>query len=152
MKRRMFLPAVAACSSIILVYAPAANSQQEGAAQKLQNFSQVLNLSPQQKNQLAPILEAEAPKVQAIKGNQSLSGKEKVKQLKSVHEQTDPLVKSILNPTQYQQWQTIRKDELEQIKKGEASHTGGFAVLSPVRQPLEQNCLARELRRFMCSW
>ena len=41
-----------------------------------------------------------------------------MKQLKSVHDQTDPLVKSILNPTQYKQWQTIRKDELDQIKKG----------------------------------
>ena len=120
MKHRVLLSAaLAVCSCIFFVYVPAAKAQQEGgAAQKLEKLSQVLNLSPQQKSQLAPIVEAEAPKVQAIKGNPSLSGKEKVKQLKSVHEQTDPLVKTILNPTQYQQWQTIRKDELDQIKKG----------------------------------
>jgi hypothetical protein len=111
--------AVSLCLFLILVLVPAAKSQQEGAAaQKLQNLSQVLNLSPQQKSQLAPIVEAEAPKIQAIKNNPSLSGKEKVKEMKSVHEQTDPLVKSILNPTQYQQWQTIRKDELDQMKRG----------------------------------
>jgi hypothetical protein len=120
MKHRVLLSAAFAfCSCVFLVFAPAAKSQQQGAAaQKLQHLSQVLNLSPQQKSQLAPILEAEAPKVQAIKSNPSLSGKEKMKQLESVHGQTDPLVKSILNPTQYKQWQTIRKDEIEKMKKG----------------------------------
>lgn len=120
MKHRVLLSAaLAVCSCVFLVFVPTAKSQQPGAAaQKLQNLSQVLSLSPQQKSQLAPILEAEAPKLQAIKDNPSLSGKEKMKQLKSVHDQTDPLVKSILNPTQYKQWQTIRKDEIEQMKKG----------------------------------
>jgi predicted glycosyltransferase len=120
MKHRVLLSAaLAVCSCILLVFVPTANSQeQSAAAQKLQNLSQVLNLSPQQKSQLAPILEAEAPKVQAIKENPSLSGREKMKQLKAVHEQTDPLVKSILNPTQYEQWQTIRKEEIEAMKKG----------------------------------
>ena len=120
MKRRV-LPAtaLAVCTCVFLVFVPSAKSQQQAAAaQKLQNLSQVLNLSPQQKSQLAPIIEAEAPKVQAIKDNPSLSGKEKIKQLKSVHDQTDPLVKSILSPTQYKQWETIRKDEIEQMKKG----------------------------------
>lgn len=120
-KQRIFLSAaLALCSCLLFVFVPTARSQgpSPAAAQKLQNLSQVLNLSPQQKSQLTPILEAEAPKVETIKNNPSLSGKDKVKQLKSVHDQADPLVKSILNPTQYKQWQTIRKDELDQIKKG----------------------------------
>jgi hypothetical protein len=98
----------------LLVLVPAASSQ--GPAEKLQRLSQVLALTPQQKSQLAPIIEAEAPKVEAIKQDPNLSGKEKMKQLKAVHAQTDPLVKSILSPTQYQQWEQIRKDELEQMK------------------------------------
>lgn len=120
MKNRVLLAvAMAVCWCVVVVFVPAAQSQEQGAAaQKLQNLSQVLNLSPQQKSQLAPIVEAEAPKVQAIKNNPALSGKEKMKQLKSVHDQTDPLVKSILNPTQYKQWETIRKDEIEQMKSG----------------------------------
>jgi hypothetical protein len=93
-------------------------SQEQGAgAEKLQKLSQVLNLSPAQKSQLEPILEAEAPKVKAIKDNPSLSGREKMKQLKAVHEQADPQVKAILNPTQYKQWEDIRKDEMEEMKK-----------------------------------
>jgi len=83
-----------------------------------EKVAQVLNLSPQQRSQLQPILEAEGPKVQAIKNDPNLSGPEKMEKLKAVHKETDPLVKSILNPTQYNQWQTIRKDELERIKGG----------------------------------
>jgi hypothetical protein len=45
----------------------------------------------------------------------NLTPSEKKSKLKRIHSQTDPLVKSILNPTQYQQWQTIRNDELENL-------------------------------------
>jgi hypothetical protein len=83
--------------------------------EKAQKLAQVLNLSPQQQSQLAPILQAEAPKVKGIMQDPNLSGSEKKSRLKKVHSQTDPLVKSILNPTQYKQWQTIRNDELENM-------------------------------------
>lgn len=98
------------------------NAQMENQSQgpmqmeKAQKVAQVLNLSPQQQSQLQPILEAEAPKVKAIVQDPNLSAKEKKKKLKAVHSQTDPLVKSILTPAQYGQWQTIRNDELEQVK------------------------------------
>ena len=84
--------------------------------EKAQKVAQILNLSPQQRSQLQPILEAEAPKVKAIVQDPNLSAKEKKKKLKTVQSQTDPLVQSILTPTQYGQWQTIRKDQLEQLK------------------------------------
>ena len=96
-----------------------AQMQDQGPMQmeKAQKVAQVLNLSPQQQSQLQPILEAEAPKVKAILQDPNLSAKEKKKTLKTVHSQTDPLVKSILTPTQYDQWQTIRNDELEQVNR-----------------------------------
>jgi hypothetical protein len=95
----------------------APGAAQGPASEKLEKLSQVLNLSPTQKSQLAPILQAEAPKLQAIKDNPSLSGREKKKQLKAIHSQADPQVKAILNPTQYQQWESIRKDEIDQVKE-----------------------------------
>ncbi|HET7871425.1 MAG TPA: hypothetical protein VFL42_02865 [Terriglobales bacterium] len=87
------------------------------AEKKLQNISQVLNLSPTQKSQLEPILQAEIPKIQAIKNNPSLSGKEKKKQMKAIHSQADPQVKAILNPTQYKQWESMRQSEINEIKE-----------------------------------
>ena len=95
-----------------------AQTQEEAMAsgqQRAQMLSQVLNLSSQQKSQLAPILQAEAPKVKGVMQDPNLSPSEKKAKLKTVHSQTDPLVKSILNPTQYKQWQTIRNDELENM-------------------------------------
>jgi hypothetical protein len=83
--------------------------------EKAEALAQVLNLTPQQQSQLAPILKAEKPKVQAVMQDPNLSPKEKKSKLKHIHAQTDPLVQSILNPTQYQQWQTIRNDELENL-------------------------------------
>jgi hypothetical protein len=105
------------------LFASIATAQTQGESQgpmmqteNAQAVAQILNLSPQQKSQLEPILQAEAPKVKAILTDPSLSPSEKKKQLKTVHSQTDPLVKSILNPTQYHQWETIRKNQLEQLK------------------------------------
>jgi periplasmic protein CpxP/Spy len=106
-----------------LVFASIATAQMQGESQgpmmqteNAQAVAQILNLSPQQKAQLEPILQAEAPKVKAILTDPSLSPSEKKKQLKTVHSQTDPLVKSILNPTQYNQWETIRKNQLKELK------------------------------------
>jgi Skp family chaperone for outer membrane proteins len=103
---------------ISLATTASAQMQAEGPMQmeKAQKVAQVLNLSPQQESQLQPILEKEAPKVKEIMQDPNLSAKEKKKKLKTVHSQTDPLVKSILTPPQYSQWETIRNDELEQLK------------------------------------
>jgi hypothetical protein len=115
--RRALFAALTLCAGIFLLGRVSAAQEPGAGSEKLQKLSQVLNLSPQQKSQLAPILEAEAPKVKAIQDNPSLSGREKKKQLKAVHSQADPQVKAILNPTQYKQWEDIRKSEIDQIKE-----------------------------------
>lgn len=122
MKQRLVtIAALAFCSCIFLSVLPVARAQAQAqgpGAEKAQKVAQILALTPQQQSQLAPILEAEAPKVKAIKEDPNLTASEKMKKLQAVHAQTDPLVKSILNPTQYKQWQQIRKDELEKMKGG----------------------------------
>ena len=84
-----------------------------GQAQKLEALAKQLNLTPQQKMQLLPILEADAPKIQAIKNNTSLGPLQKIEQMKAVHAQSDPQIKSILNPQQYEQFQQIRQQEIQ---------------------------------------
>jgi hypothetical protein len=88
--------------------------RQAQAAQKLQQVAQQLNLSPEQKLKLIPILKAEAPKIEAIKADTSLSPIQKMEQVKAVHDETDPQVKSILTPEQYQTLQRIRREEIQQ--------------------------------------
>jgi protein CpxP len=98
--------------------AQAQGAQAQGAqAQGMQKFEQLsrqLNLTPAQKVQLIPILRAEAPKVEAIKANTSLSRVQKLAQVKALHDQTDPQVRSILTPEQYQNLQEIRRSEIQQ--------------------------------------
>jgi hypothetical protein len=129
-RRIVSFTTLAFCSCLFLSgLVPAAKSQEPGApGEKFQKIAQVLNLSPQQRSQLQPIIEAEAPKVKSITQDPNLSGKEKEKQLKAIHGQTDSLVKSILNPTQYKQWEQIRKDEIDQMKKGELMTAVGTSL------------------------
>jgi hypothetical protein len=89
-------------------------AQAPGQAQKLEAIAKQLNLTPQQKMQLMPILEADAPKVQAVKNNTSLGPMQKLEQIKAIHAQSDPQVKAILNPQQYQQLQQIRQQEIHE--------------------------------------
>ena len=86
------------------------------AADKGQKISQALNLSPQQESQVTAILENEEPKVQDIRNDTNLSTDERQKKIKKVYEDTDKLVKPILTPIQWKQWEQYRKNELSNIK------------------------------------
>ena len=113
MEQRIFtFSTVALCSAVLFICGAMLYAQTP--AEKLQMLSQALNLSPQQKTQLLPILEAEAPKVEAIKNNSSLPPGEKAVQLREIHQQTDPTVQTILTAQQYKEWQSIRTREIQQ--------------------------------------
>ena len=82
---------------------------------KLEALSKQLNLTPDQKEKLLPILRAEAPKMQAIKDNTSLTGMQKLQQIRALHEQTEPQVRAILSQQQFDQLQKIRQQEIEKM-------------------------------------
>ena len=100
------------CSSVCLVLSNPLLGQTP--AQKLQQLSQSLNLSAQQKGELLPILQQEGPKLKAVKNNPNLTGRQKAMQLRAIHQQTDPQVKAILSPQQYQEWKSIRQHQVHQ--------------------------------------
>jgi Spy/CpxP family protein refolding chaperone len=87
-------------------------------AAKLQAISQQLSLTPEQKAKVLPILADEAPKVQAIKNDNSVSNMQKIQQIKAIHRQTDPQMKAILSPEQYQKLQTIRQQTIREATQG----------------------------------
>jgi outer membrane murein-binding lipoprotein Lpp len=106
--------AFAMCMLFVTTLASQAQTQNSAQAQKLNMVVKQLNLSPEQKIKLMPILEDEAPKVEAIKANASLTNLQKMEQLRALHEQTNPQVQALLSPQQYEQLQQIRRHELEQ--------------------------------------
>jgi hypothetical protein len=114
MKRYFLVPVavVALAASLIMGSTEKLQAQTGQGAKALEQLAQQLNLTPQQKAQLVPILVAEAPKVKAIKADTSLTKAQKLEQLRAVHAQTAPQVKAILTPQQYQQLQEIRRQEI----------------------------------------
>ena len=114
MKKLFTLLTSAACVYAFLSLAPAAPGQTTDPAAKLQALSQQLKLTPQQKIQVLPILKEEGPKLEAVKNNTSLSGMQKMRQLRAIHNESAPQLQQILSPTQYQKLQAIRQQEIQQ--------------------------------------
>lgn len=88
------------------------NAQSENGLQKIQQMAMQLALTPDQKSQFIPILVAEAPEVKAIKTGSSLTPIQKLQQIMTG---TDPQVRAILSPQQYQELQVIRRQELQRV-------------------------------------
>ena len=87
------------------------SAQQQPPQQKsdnLERIAQYLNLTPQQKDKILPILADEAPKVREIKNDPSLSRMQRAQRIKAIHQQNDPQMKAILSPEQYQKLQAMR--------------------------------------------
>jgi Spy/CpxP family protein refolding chaperone len=112
MKNKTHLFIAALWIAMFALLAPTSFAQKGGAMQKAQAMAQQLNLTPQQKEKILPILADEVPKVQAIKNDNSLSKIQKVQQLRAIHQQTDPQMKAILSPEQYQKLQVIRQQTI----------------------------------------
>ena len=74
MRKPFTLLTSAVCLAALLSFIPAAPGQAPDAAAKLEALSTQLQLTPQQKGEMLPILKEEGPKIEAIKNNTSLSG------------------------------------------------------------------------------
>jgi len=112
MKKRICLFTAALCSAALVLLASTSYAQRAGAASKAEAIAQQLNLTPQQKIKILPILRDEMPKVNAIKNDNSLSKIQKVQQIRAIHQQTDPQMKAILTPVQYEKLKTIRQQAI----------------------------------------
>jgi hypothetical protein len=104
--------------AMFALLAPTSFAQKGAAMQKAQAISQQLNLTPQQKEKVLPILADEVPKVQAIKNDNSFSKMQKMQQLRAIHQQTDPQMKAILTPEQYQKLKAIRQQTIRDAVQG----------------------------------
>src|SRR5882724_9280544 len=121
MKNRIYLLTAALCGGTLVLltsttYAQraTASAQKPTAISKAEAISQQLNLTPQQKVKILPILRDELPKVQALKNDNSLSKIQKVQQIRAIHQQTDPQMKAILTPEQYQKLKAIRQQAIRE--------------------------------------
>ena len=107
MKKRIYLFTAVLCSGMLVLPTLTSNAQKTGAMSKAETIAQQLNLTPEQKIKILPILRVEVPKVNAIKSDNSLSNNQKVQQIRAIHQQTDPQMKAILTPAQYEKLKAI---------------------------------------------
>jgi hypothetical protein len=114
----LFAVIICLCASI--TFAPSILAQNGGAMAKLEMLSKELQLTPEQKGEMLPILKEEGPKLEAIKKNTSMTKIEKARELHAIHSQTAPQMQKILSPAQYQKLQAIREQEIRSAieKKG----------------------------------
>ena len=122
MKKHTYLVISALSIAMFAFLTPTSFAQKGAAMSKAQAIAQQLNLTPQQKEKILPILAAEVPKVQAIKNDNSLGKIQKIQQLRAIHQQTDPQMKAILSPEQYQKLQTIRQQAIRDATADRMGH------------------------------
>ena len=112
MKNRIYLFTAALCSATFVLLAATSYAQKSGGLSKAEAIAQQLNLTPEQKVKILPILRDEVPKVNAIKNDNSVSNMQKMQQIRAIHQQTDPQMKAILSPAQYEKLKAIRQQAI----------------------------------------
>jgi hypothetical protein len=81
----------------------------------LNQFSIELGLTEQQKEQIIPFLQQEAPKLEALKKNTALKPLEKLEQLKQISDEVDAKVAPLLNADQQKKFQGIREEHRREL-------------------------------------
>jgi periplasmic protein CpxP/Spy len=112
MKNLIYLFTAALCSATFVLLASTSYAQKSGGLSKAEAIAQQLNLTPEQKVKILPILRDEVPKVNAIKNDNSVSNMQKMQQIRAIHQQTDPQMKAILSPAQYEKLKAIRQQAI----------------------------------------
>jgi Spy/CpxP family protein refolding chaperone len=127
MKLRSIAIALAFCAS--LVSTSYAQQIPKARQQRLIALAKQLHLTRKQAKRLYPIMQAQEPQLQAIRNDPSLSRVEKLHRFHAVQDASDPQVKAILTPAQFQQLQAIRKHRRAQLLAEAKSHPhqGGAA-------------------------
>ena len=103
--------------ALFALLAPASFAQKGQAMAKAQAMAQQLSLTPQQKEKILPILAADVSKLQRIKNDNSLSSVQKMQEVRALHQQTDPQMKAILSPEQYQKLKQLRAQQMREATR-----------------------------------
>jgi protein CpxP len=86
----------------------------DAAKDRLQQISKELNLTPEQKEKVKPILQAEREK---LRGLRDLAPDQRREKAKEIRKEMGDKLKAILTPEQLEKWQKMRQQRLG--KRGE---------------------------------
>ena len=97
----------------------AKQAQNLGGMDSLAGLKQKLHLTPQQIQQVLPILQGEVSKLQAIQSTAGLSDAQKLDQTKTVQKHSDSKLKGLLSAEQFKSLQGSRSLQKQQILQGD---------------------------------
>jgi Spy/CpxP family protein refolding chaperone len=100
-------------ASISLSFALLAGPQ-SGPRSQIQNMVDKLNVTPEQKAKLDPILEVDAKQVRALRGDSTLSDEDRQKKTAAIRAETDTKIKPILTADQWTKLQELRAERKAQ--------------------------------------
>jgi hypothetical protein len=124
MMKQSILKLAVLCLSCAMAFASqdlgsmAKQAQNPGGMNSLAALTQKLHLTPQQIQQVLPILQGEMPKLQAIQSTAGLSNAQKLDQTKTVQKQSDSKLKGLLSADQFKSLQGFRSLQKQQILQG----------------------------------
>ena len=89
--------------------ATTANGHRFDPSQQLKRLTKRLNLTPDQQNQLLPILTDRQQQMSTLRGDTSLSGQERRAKARTLRQDFDSKIKAVLNDSQKQQYEQLRQ-------------------------------------------
>src|SRR5690606_38115080 len=84
--------------------------------ERLEEAAGELKLTPEQREKLKPILQAEVERLRALHANPSLSRRAKLRELKRIRSEVTPKVKTILTPEQFRRWEEMRAERRGELR------------------------------------
>ena len=86
--------------------------------ERLKQLSEELNLTPEQKAKIKPVLEKEREKVQALRSDTSLTREQRQEKMRAMRADLDKQIKPILTADQYQKWEKSRAEMRNRARQG----------------------------------
>jgi Spy/CpxP family protein refolding chaperone len=105
------------------------NAQEQGQSQnnrdrrwekRFEKFSKALNLTDEQQEKIKPLFQNEQQQVEAVRGDKSLSRRERTEKLNEIHTTTREQVQSFLTPEQVEKWNQFKEEAGERRERGQA--------------------------------
>ncbi len=96
---------------------PDDNAQRRSPDQIVDRLASRLNLTDDQKSQILPIITDRQQKLQTLRADTSMRRRKKMRQMKSILEESDTKINAILNDQQKQQYAQMEQQMREQIRE-----------------------------------
>ena len=92
------------------------SARQGGAPDRLEHMSQQLNLTPEQKEKLRPMLEQEQKQMIELRHDPNLTEEQKRAKEREIHQSFRPQLENVLTPQQRTQFREQRRDVVAKRK------------------------------------